>query len=309
VTCPARAGPGDCRSWSAARSSRWRAATHRGGCADSPTAAAALTKPGPRPRRRWSHWTLDALAEAARAQGSWSAAARSAGSCWPRGALAHGALLEPQRQPEVRPERAAIIALYTTPPEATIVICADELGPVIPRTFPPPPGWSTDGHRIKAPLDYARGPERTWVYGALRVRDGEAVTLTAPSRNSVGYQQLLAAVEQANPTGELAVITDNLASHSSFSTRAWLAEHPRIRQVFIPVGACWLNLQEAWWRLFRRAPLPGRASPARGDHPRHPGHDLPTQRPCPPLGLGPSTTLTTLPATRPHLPNLRNVAL
>jgi DDE superfamily endonuclease len=137
------------------------------------------------------------------------------------------------------------------------VICADELGPVIPRSFPPPPGWSLDGHRIKAPLDYARGPERTWVYGALRPCDGQAVTLTAPSRNSVGYQQLLAAVEQANPIGELAVITDNLSSHASFSTRAWLAEHPRIRQVFIPVGACWLNLQEAWWRLFRRAALAG----------------------------------------------------
>ena len=110
------------------------------------------------------------------------------------------------------------------------MICADELGPVIPRSFPPSPGWSTDGHRIKAPLDYARGPERTWVYGALRVGDGQAVTLTAPSRNSAGYQQLLAAVEQANPTGEIAVITDNLSSHSSFSTRTWLAEHPRIRQ-------------------------------------------------------------------------------
>jgi len=137
------------------------------------------------------------------------------------------------------------------------VICADELGPVIPRSFPPPPGWSTDGHRIKAPLDYARGPERTWVYGALRPCDGQAVTLTAPSRNSVGYQQLLAAVETANPAGTIMVITDNLSSHTSFSTRAWLAEHPRIRQVFIPVGACWLNLQEAWWRLFRRAALAG----------------------------------------------------
>jgi transposase-like protein len=45
------------------------------------------------------------------------------------------------------------------------------------------------------------------------------VTLAAPSRNSAGYQQLLAAVEQANPTGEIAVVTDNLSSHSSFSTR------------------------------------------------------------------------------------------
>jgi hypothetical protein len=137
------------------------------------------------------------------------------------------------------------------------VVCADELGPVIPRSFPPSPGWSTDGHRIKAPLEYSRGREKTWVYGALRPCDGQAVTLAAPSRNSAGYQQLLGLVEAANPTGKIAVITDNLSSHSSFSTRTWLAGHPRIRQVFIPVGACWLNLQEAWWRLFRRAALAG----------------------------------------------------
>jgi hypothetical protein len=39
------------------------------------------------------------------------------------------------------------------------------------------------------------------VYGALRVGDGQEVTMTAPSRNSVGYQRLLAAVEAANPAG------------------------------------------------------------------------------------------------------------
>jgi len=65
--------------------------------------------------------------------------------------------------------------------------------------------------------------------------------------------------ELANPTGAIAVITDNLSSHSSVSTRTWLAAHPRIRQVFIPVGACWLHLQEGWWRLFRRAALAGQA--------------------------------------------------
>jgi hypothetical protein len=94
------------------------------------------------------------------------------------------------------------------------------------------------------------------VYGALRVRDGQAVTLAAPSRNSVGYQRLLAAVEAANPTGEIAVVTDNLSSHSSVSIRTWLVDHPRVQHAFIPTGACWLNLQEGWWRLFaaRRAP-------------------------------------------------------
>jgi hypothetical protein len=107
------------------------------------------------------------------------------------------------------------------------VVCADELGPVVPRTFPPAPGWSADGHRVKAPLEYRRGIEKTWVYGGLRV------------------------------AGEVVVITDNLSSHTSVATRQWLAGHPQLQQVFIPKKACWLNLQEGWWRLFRRQALAG----------------------------------------------------
>ena len=100
--------------------------------------------------------------------------------------------------------------LYTAPPEGSTVICADELGPVIPRTFPPAPGWSGDGHRIKAPLEYSRGPEKTWVYGGLRVADGRAITMCASSRNSAFYQDFLQLEEQANPEGTIWVITDNL---------------------------------------------------------------------------------------------------
>ena len=114
------------------------------------------------------------------------------------------------------------------------MICADELGPVIPRTFPPAPGWSPGGHRIKAPLEYSRGPEKTWVYGGLRVADGQAVTMCASSRNSAFYQDFLQLEEQANPNGTIWVITDNLSSHDSKSTRAWLEDHPRIRHAFIP---------------------------------------------------------------------------
>src|ERR671910_180478 len=169
-----------------------------------------------------AHWTLDALAATAQAEG-------------------------------------IVIARYTTPPEATTVICADELGPVIPRSFPPAPGWTPDGHRVKAPLDYGRGPEKTWVYGALRVGDGQEVTMTAPSRNSVHYQRLLTAVEAANPAGTIVVIPNTLPSHTSHSTRTWLADHPRIQHAFIPKRACWLNLQEGWWRLFRREAFAGQS--------------------------------------------------
>jgi hypothetical protein len=108
-------------------------------------------------------------------------------------------------------------------------------------------------------MDYGRGPEKTWVYGALRVRDGKVLTRCAASRNSKGYIASLAGIEADNPTGDIFVITDNLASHTSAETNAWLTEHPRIHHVFIPVGACWLNLQEGWWRLFRRDALTGQS--------------------------------------------------
>jgi len=91
------------------------------------------------------------------------------------------------------------------------------------------------------------------------VRDGKEVTRCAASRNSTGYIALLQDVEADNPTGDIYIITDNLSSHNSAQTRAWLAEHPRLHQVFIPTGACWLNLQEGWWRLFRRDALAGQS--------------------------------------------------
>jgi transposase len=139
------------------------------------------------------------------------------------------------------------------------VICADELGPVSARTFPPAAGWSADGHRIKAPLEYSRGPDKTWVYGGLRIRDGTEVTLCAPSRNTDGWLHLLAEIARANPRGPIRVVTDNLSSHTSRPVQAWLTGHRRIQQVFIPKAACWLNMAEGWWRLLRRQAFAGQS--------------------------------------------------
>jgi hypothetical protein len=95
------------------------------------------------------------------------------------------------------------------------------------------------------------------VYGALRVADGQALTLTASARNTGGYLRLLEAAAQANPAGELYLITDNLSSHTSQPIQDWLVAHPRVQQVFIPKAAAWLNLVEGWWRVFRRQALAG----------------------------------------------------
>jgi DDE superfamily endonuclease len=189
------------------------------------------------------------------------------------------------------------------------VICADELGPVIPRSFPPAPGWTPDGHRVKAVLDDGRGPEKTWVYGALRVADGQAVTLTAPSRNSIGYQQLLAAVETANPAGTIVVVTDNLSSHTSASTRTWLLDHPRIQHAFIPRAPAGSTSRKAGGGCFAARRLPGSASPPLARSPWPPGWRPVGSTPAPARGCGPPATVPTPPTPRLHLPDLRNVAL
>jgi len=165
-----------------------------------------------------------------------------------------------QRRRRLCPKRTAVVTHSTQPPEGSTTVCTDELGPVIPRTFAPAPGWSADGHRIKAPLDYSRGEEKGWVYGALRVRDGKEITRCAASRNSKGYIALLTDIEAANPTGDIYVITDNLSSHNSAETRSWLAEHPRIQHVFMPKRARLSQRgPEGWWRLFRRDALAGQS--------------------------------------------------
>ncbi|HEY6407188.1 MAG TPA: hypothetical protein VIY29_06965 [Ktedonobacteraceae bacterium] len=99
------------------------------------------------------------------------------------------------------------------------------------------PGWSAKGHRIKAPMDDRRGPEKSWVYGALRVRDGKVLTRCAASRNSKGYMARLSDIEADKPTGDIFVIPDNRSLHNSAETCAWLAEHPRIHHICIPKGA------------------------------------------------------------------------
>jgi hypothetical protein len=100
-----------------------------------------------------------------------------------------------------------------------------------------------------------------------------------------------------------------LASHNSKDTRAWLEGHPRIQHAFIPKGACWLNLQESWWRIFRKTALAGQffAGPTRSPTP--PRSPPPAQRPRPALGLGTARAQTPLLPPTLYIHALRNVAL
>lgn len=110
--------------------------------------------------------------------------------------------------------------------------------------------------------------------------------MTAPSHNSVGYQQLLAAVETANPAGDIVVITDNLSSHTSASTRAWLADHPRIQHAFIPSGPAGSTSRRAGGGCSAARHWPGNRSLPRRRSPWPPRSRPASSTPVPARGCG-----------------------
>jgi transposase len=118
--------------------------------------------PAPAQPEAPAHWTLDTLAAAAQAEASGWAAARSAASSSANRCAGDRPARGRPAPMRTSPQRAKVIACSTTPPPGMTVVWADELGPVIPRSFPPAPGWSADGHRVKAPLEDGRGPATTW---------------------------------------------------------------------------------------------------------------------------------------------------
>ena len=121
-----------------------------------------------------------------------------------------------------------------------------------------------------------------------------------PPRNSTRYQGFLQFLEDVNPEGQIIVVTDSLSSHHSKSTRMWLQDHPRIRQVFIPVGACWFNLQEGLGRRVLRHP----------DEISHATRIAIAQlNTHPALDLGTATAQTPHPPPPLHVLPLRNKAL
>src|SRR5947208_10013496 len=63
----------------------------------------------------------------------------------------------------------------------------------------------------------------------------------------------------------------------------------------IPKGACWLNLQEGWWRIFRRQALAGQDFADPDEIALPPGWPPPSSTPAPGPGSGDDPSLNTVP--------------
>lgn len=105
--------------------------------------------------------------------------------------------------------------------------------------------------------DYGRRA-KVWVFGAFEPSTGKAITLCRQQRRSLDFIELLNAVVQTWPTDELVLILDNLSIHRSINVQLWALAHKRVRFLFQPTYAPWLNLIEPWWKTLRSLALAGR---------------------------------------------------
>ena len=59
--------------------------------------------------------------------------------------------------------------------------------------------------------------------------------------------------------GNIIIILDNLNVHKTLDVQLWALAHERVRFLFQPTYAPWLNLIEPWWKTLRNLALRGRS--------------------------------------------------
>ncbi len=135
------------------------------------------------------------------------------------------------------------------------MICIDEMGPVSAKTYLSR-RWSPQGDTPKSEADYGRRA-KVWTFGAFEPKTGKAFTGCAERRRSCDFTAFLEQIVTHWSEGELILILDNLSIHRSLEVQLWALANKRVRFLFQPTYAPWLNLIEPWWKTLRSLALTG----------------------------------------------------
>jgi hypothetical protein len=164
--------------------------------------------------------------------------------------------------PGVHAQKGAIEQLYTAPPQDSVVICVDEMGPVASKSYPGQRvvrSAAPDAERACQEIDYGRRG-KGYVFGALCPATGAALTATYDGRTTANWVDFLGQVESwIDPEVErVYAVMDNLNVHSATDVLPFALAHARWEFVFQPKYAAYLNLIEPWWKVLRSLALKGR---------------------------------------------------
>jgi transposase len=206
-----------------------------------------------------THWALRPLAEAAFTWGF----LRQRVSKSTVGRWLQQAVLQPHRvqrwlhspDPDFRRKVHQIVRLYLHPPRGVRVLCVDEKTQVqiLERLHPGRP--AAPGRLARLEAHYRRHGTLAILAG-LDVRSGKVVLRVRRRRRAHEFLTLLRALRRRWPRGRLVIVLDNLSIHTTPAVRAWLAAQAgRVRFVFLPLHASWLNQIELWFSILERQAL------------------------------------------------------
>jgi DDE superfamily endonuclease len=163
----------------------------------------------------------------------------------------------------VRRKKGVIETLSTTPPEGSVVVCLDEMGPESAQSFPgqqlvhaaPPPDAGRQAQpaaRAQQEVDYGRRG-KGYIFGAFRPATGAALTHPYPSRSAANWADFLGRVEAWIPAEveRIDAIVDNLQAHRAVDVLLFALAFARWEFVFQPKYAAYLNRIEPWCKVLR----------------------------------------------------------
>jgi transposase len=190
-----------------------------------------------------THWTADAMAEAA------GISASAVRRIW----KAHG--LQPHRwrrfklstDPDFVAKLRDVVGLYVEPPAHAIVLSVDEKSQIqaLDRTQPGLP--MKKGRLGTMTHDYKRHGTTT-LFAALNVLDGSVIGRNMARHRHQEFIRFLNTINaEVAPDKAVHVILDNYATHKHPKVRAWLDRHPRFTFHFTPTSASWLNAVEGFF--------------------------------------------------------------
>jgi transposase len=162
------------------------------------------------------------------------------------------------RDPHFAERKAAIVKLYSEPPEGALVLCLDQKGPVQIREYPGG-GYALKGKPPRRNSQYVRHGV-AYVLGALCPHTGQVWARCFSKYNRWTVICFLGwLLRQLPPAQEIYIVWDQASAHTAADVRRWLAEHDpeRVPLQFTPAKAAWLNRIEAWWTIFSRDLLRG----------------------------------------------------
>lgn len=155
--------------------------------------------------------------------------------------------------PQFREKVARVCELYTNPPPRSIVLCVDEKPmQILRRRYPTRIG---PGAVVRREYEYRRGGI-CQLLGAYEVGTGRVHGRVVKRRDAKAVIAFLEDVVRRYPRRTIYIVWDNLNLHLDGRDQRWTRfarrHRGRVRFVYTPLHASWVNQIEIWFSILQR---------------------------------------------------------